>query len=216
MEEIEINPDIVKFEEFPADLLTFCAANEIALPSIDSLKGQAIALLAQEANRGTKCVTRLSAKAFFETIGFKTDDAIQPFNKAMGLKKVKARGKYCLVYPFEADKVDIIKRKGCAISGDRDALINAIKEHHRRRLVEVPNDQWQMGHLDPTVADGSEGNLAWQPPVQGKYRDRFKWDAKFEKMWPTAKELSRGKTIDEYYTEEEQRTLLALLKLKFE
>ncbi len=216
MEEITIDSYKAQFEQFPADLLEFCLAEEITLPSINSLKGQAIALLAQPENRGKRFLSRPGAKAFFESVGLETHDAIQPFNKAMGLKKAPVRGKYCLVYPFEADKVDIIKRKGCTISGDRDALINAIKEYHRKRILDVPNEKWQLGHLDPTVADASEANLAWQPPIQGRYRDRFKWDKQFEKMWPTAKELCKGKTINEYYTEEEQRALLAHLKKKFE
>lgn len=211
MEEITIEDYAAQFEEFPADLLEFCLAEEITLPSISSLKGQAIALLAQPENRGNRYLSRPSAKAFFEVIGLETDDAIQPFNKAMGLRKVSMRGKYCLVYPFEADKVDIIKRKGCAII--RDSIIDAIKECHRKRITDVPNKQWQLGHLDPTIADASEANLAYQPPIQARYRDRFKWDKLFELMWPTGKELT--KNMDKYYTEDEQRNLLAALKKKF-
>lgn len=213
MEEISIDSYKAQFEEFPAELLEFCAKEEITLPSIGSLKGQAIALLAQPENRGARFLTRVGAKAFFEEIGLETHDAIQPFNKAMGLKKVAVRGKYCLVYPFEADKVDIIKRKGCAISGDRDVLIDALKERNSRRW-NVPNNEWQLGHLDPTIPDASEANLAWQPPVQARYRDRFKYDKYFEKMWPTAKELCKGKNMDEYYTEEEQVIMLEFLMKK--
>ena len=212
MEEITIEDYTAQFDDFPADLMAFCLAEEIMLPSISSLKGQAIALLAQPENRGTRFLSRPGAKAFFESIELETHDAIQPFNKAMGLKKVAARGKYCLVYPFEADKVDIIKRKGCAISGDRDSIIDAIKERHRKRCTDVPNEQWQLGHLDPTIPDASEANLAWQPPIQARYRDRFKWDKAFELMWPTGKELT--KNIDKYYSEDEQRALLAHLKKK--
>jgi hypothetical protein len=73
-------------------------------------------------------------------------------------------------------------------------------------LTDVPNDDWQVGHLDPTVADASESNLAFQPPIQGKYRDRFKWDPMFQRMWPTGKELVSK--MDEYYTKEEQKLLL--------
>jgi hypothetical protein len=210
MEEITIDSYKAQFEQFPADLLEFCLAEEITLPSINSLKGQAIALLAQPENRGKRFLSRPGAKVFFESVGLETHDAIQPFNKAMGLKKIKARGKYCLVYPFEADKVDIIKRKGCKISGDKDEKINAVKDFWRTILVDVPNEQWQEGHLDPTTPDSSEANLAWQPPIQARYRDRFKWDQYFMKMWPTGKEAA--KNLDKFWTKEEQQNLLNALK----
>jgi hypothetical protein len=63
--------------------------------------------------------------------------------------------------------------------------------------------------LDPTIADASEANLALQPPIQGKTRNRFKWDPLFRKMWPTGKELISK--MDEYYTKEEQQIILDYL-----
>ena len=78
----------------------------------------------------------------------------------------------------------------------------------------MPNEEWQIGHLDPTINDASEKNLAYQPPIQGKYRDRFKFDAFFLKMWPTASELVPK--INEFYTEKEQKMIYEALKQKFE
>ena len=84
----------------------------------------------------------------------------------------------------------------------------------KKNLLDIPNDDWQIGHLDPTIDDASEKNLAYQPPIQGKYRNRFKWDALFHKMWPTAAELAPK--FDSYYTEKEQRMLYESLKQKFQ
>jgi hypothetical protein len=211
---IDIDMYNAKFETYPEDLVLFAAENRIHLPSISSLKGQAVALMTQPSVRGQKTITRDDAVKFFKNIGMETDDAIQPFNKATGLKKMKIhRGNYCFKYPFEADMVDIDKRKGASISSDKDSSVARVKEWWMKNLIDVANDEWQIGHLDPTVGDASEKNLAYQPPIQGKYRDRFKFDEYFHKMWPTASELIPK--MNEYYTETEQRALLEALKAKY-
>jgi hypothetical protein len=124
------------------------------------------------------------------------------------------RGLYCIQYPFETDTTDLDKRKGVSISGDKNSFINTIKDWWKKNLIDVPNKEWQIGHLDPTINDASEKNLAYQPPIQGKYRDRFKFDAFFLKMWPTASELVPK--INEFYTEKEQKMIYEALKQKFE
>ena len=211
---IDIDSYTKKFEEYPADLVAFAKENNIELLSLSSMKGQALALLSQPEIRGKKCVGRDEAVKFFKNIGMETADAIQQFNKATGFKRIKMRAQYCLQYPFESDKIDIDKRKGVAIGGDRDTLINQIKSWWKKNLIEVPNEEWQIGHLDPTIGDASEKNLAYQPPIQGKYRNRFKWDVLFHKMWPTTSELIPK--FNEYYTEKEQREIYEALKQKFE
>lgn len=202
-----------KFTMYPIDLVEFARENDIELPSIETHRGQALCLMAQPDIRGTVFISTVDAGEFLTRIGMESRDPIQAFNKATGLARVSKRGYYCLKFPFAVDKVDIDKRKGAAISGDRDASINRVKDYWRKILVDVPNDEWQIGHLDPTIGDASEKNLAYQPPIQAKTRDRFKWDADFRKMWPTGKELV-GK-FDEYYTESEQKEILEALKKKF-
>lgn len=210
---IDISKYNKKFEDYPADFITFCKENDIKLPGIDTLRGQAYALMSQSDVRGKKYLTRTEAIKFFQQIGLETDDSIQPFNKTIGIKRMKdKKAIYCICYPFELDKTDIDKRKGCSISGDRDAQINATKHWWMENLVNVPNKDWQVGHLDPTIPDSSEKNLAFQPPIQAKYRNRFKWDPYFHKMWPTADECI--KNMNDYYTEEEQRKLYDALKKK--
>lgn len=204
-----------KFEVYPAELQKFCDDNKVKLPGIDSFAGQAYALMAQPEVRAQKYLGRDETAAFFTQIVMNTKDSIQPFNKAKGLKRLDVgRGNYCLAYPFETDMTDINKRKGALIGGDRDSSIDAIKAWWKKNLVDVPNSKWQTGHLDPDIDDSSEKNLAWQPPLQAKYRNRFKWDAWFHQMWPTGKELS--KKMDNYYTEAEQKLILATLKKKWE
>jgi len=119
-----------------------------------------------------------------------------------------------LEYPFVANTTHIQKRAGAKISGDRDEQINSVKAWWRANLTEVPNQEWQIGHLDPTKADASDTNLAFQPPLQARYRDRFKWDTLFHTMWPTA-ERELIPNMDQYYTEAEQRLIYEKLKEKF-
>lgn len=212
---IDIDDYITKFEAYPSDLVAFAEENNLKLIPLTSMRGQALALMSQPEVRGQKHLGREEAVKFFDNIGMETTDAIQQFNKTTGLKRMKMRGNYCLQYPFVCDTTDIDKRKGAAISGDKDAAINTIKDWFKKNVVDVPNKEWQIGHLDPTTGDASEKNLAYQPPIQGKYRDRYKFDACFLKMWPTAeKELIPN--IDKYYTDKEQRLLYEALKKKFE
>jgi hypothetical protein len=210
---IDIDTYTKKFEEYPSDFTAFAKEHDLTLPLLTSMRGQALALISQPEVRGQKHIGRNEADKFFLNIGMATTDAIQQFNKATGIKRLKMRGYYCLQYPFVADTTDLVKRKGASISGDKNAIIDSIKEWWRKHLVDVPNDEWQTGHLDPTIGDASEKNLAYQPPIQGKYRDRFKFDEYFLKMWPTAQELCAK--MHEYYTEKEQMMIFAYFMQKF-
>jgi hypothetical protein len=211
---INISLYTTKFEEYPSDFVAYAKEHGVDPPLLTSMRGQALALLSQPGVRGEKYVGRDEADQFFKNIGMDTGDSIQQFNKATGMKRMKMKGKYCLQYPFECDTTDLDKRKGVAISGDRTSIINTIKDWWKKNLVEVPNEDWQIGHLDPTIDDASEKNLAYQPPLQAKYRNRFKWDVYFHKMWPTGEELTTN--LNDYYTEKEQRAILDALKKKFE
>jgi len=214
MERIVIANYATKFTEYPADLLEFCEG-KVKLPKLDALRGQAIALLSQPEVRNQLYLTRDDTAEFFKQIGISTDDSIQPFNKDFGLKKIVIKGKYCLEYPFVLITTHIQKRKNAAISGDRNQKIEVVKDFWRENLINVPNEQWQEGHLDPTIPDSSESNLAYQPPLQARYRDRFKWDPFFHTMWPTA-ERELIPNFDKYYTEEEQKMMYIKLKEKFD
>lgn len=211
---IDIRNYTKKFEEYPEELVSFSKENNLSLIPLTSMRGQALALMSQPEIRGQKHIGREEANNFFKNIGMETNDAIQQFNKTTGIKRIKMRGYYCLEYPFKCDTTDLDKRKGVSISGNRDDYINTIKNWWNNNLLNIPNNEWQIGHLDPTTDDSSENNLAYQPPIQGKYRDRFKFDKFFIKMWPTVNELVPK--IDDYYTNKEQKLLYESLKKKFE
>jgi hypothetical protein len=211
---INIDRYTKKFVEYPPDLLVFINETNITLPPLTTMRGQALALMSQPEVRGQQHIGRNEAIKFFQNIGMETMDAIQQFNKAIGLKRIKMRGYYCLQFPFESDTIDIDKRKGVCIKGNKNDFINTIKDWWKKNLIDVPNEEWQIGHLDPTINDASEKNLAYQPPIQGKYRDRFKFDEFFLKMWPTASELVPK--MDKFYTEKEQKIIYEHLKQKFE
>lgn len=211
---INISNYTKKFQEYPEELVSFSKENNLSLIPLTSMRGQALALMSQPEIRGQKHIGREEANIFFKNIGMDTNDAIQQFNKTTGIKRIKMRGYYCLEYPFKCDTTDLDKRKGISISGNKDDYINTIKNWWNNNLLNIPNNEWQIGHLDPTIDDSSENNLAYQPPIQGKYRDRFKFDKFFIKMWPTVNELVPK--IDEYYTNKEQKLLYESLKKKFE
>ena len=211
---INIDTYNIKFEVYPSDFMRFAEENNLRLPGLKYKNGQALALMSQAEVRGQKHIGRDEAVKFFNNIGMETKDAIQHFNKATGLKRLKMTGYYCLQYPFESDTTDLDKRKGISISGDKNSIIDTIKGWWMKNLIDIPYDEWQIGHLDPTINDSSEKNLAYQPPIQGKFRDRFKFDPFLIKMWPTAGELIPK--IDEFYTDKEQKIIYEALKQKFE
>jgi len=115
------------FEAYPKELREFAKENDIELPTITGKRGQALALMSQPEIRGQFYIDRKTAELFFKNINMYSADVIQAFNKSTGIKRMDTKGKYCLKYPFEADKVDIDKRKDANISGDRNLYINAIK-----------------------------------------------------------------------------------------
>ena len=211
---IDIDNYTKKFKVYPLELEEFAKEKKIKLLSIESMRGQALALMSQPEVRGKKHLGRDEAVKFFNNIGMGTKDAIQQFNKDTGFIRISMKGKYCLKYPFEHDLTHIDKRKDVSINGDKNDMVNIIKAWYRKNLVDVPNDEWQIGHLDPTIDDASENNVAYQPPIQAKYRDRYKYDKHFIKMWPTGSELVSN--MNKYYTNKEQENIYEVLKQKFE
>ena len=180
--------------------------------------GQAIALMTDPENRGKKYTDRIGSDKFLKQLGYDCKDSIQAFNKIklrIGLQFYNIKGKYCAQYPFKFSLLDILKRKGCSISGDRNQQIDAIKQYHLQyvndNIVDVPNDDWQKSHLDPHKPDSTENNLAYHPPIQSKHRDLFKFTRMFEKKCPTANELARN-FLKYYETKQEIEVLYEAIK----
>lgn len=208
------------FEAYTDELQSFARQHDIKLPSLQKLGGQALALLSHPANAGVRYANREIATNFFTKIGMVSNDTIQPFNKIeqIGIALTRERrGHYTVKYPFEYCRTHVEKRKNMDISEEGKAdFISLVKKWWLDNLVNVPDEQWQKGHLDPDIPDSSSNNLAWQPPIQGKARDRFKFSAIFgERVWPTVKELLPN--FSKYYsTKEERHKIYMHLKAEFE
>lgn len=212
LERIDINNFTVPFTEYSKEFMEFAAKHKINLSKLNTLTGQGIALLTCEENRN-KYALRNDLEKFYNTLNMETEDAIQCVNKCnqWGLKRLPAKGIYCIPYPFEYDSLKVEQRKNNKILGDRNEQIDLIKKFIKTNYLDVPNEKWQVGHKDPTKADNTN-NLIYQPPIQGKYRDRYKFDNMGLTKTPTVKELS--KNINKYYTKKEQEELLLLLQTK--
>ena len=207
---IDINNFTEKFSEYSSDFLEFVAKHNIKAPKIDTNAGQGIALLTHEDNRG-KYALRDDLEAFFESIDITTKDAIQTVNKCeqWGLKRSPIKGQYCIPFPFEYFPLNVMKRKKNIISGNKDDIVNATKEFIKVHYLEVPNNLWQVGHKDAYSTDNTEKNLVYQPPIQGKYRDKYKFDDLGLTKFPSGKELCSN--ISKYYSKEEQELILQTL-----
>lgn len=204
-----------KFAEYSVDFKDFCDSNGITLPNINSIKGQVIALLTHEENRNLY-IDRPRLDSFLKRAGFASRDSIQAINKTdqWGLVHVTEDRKYYKIpYPFQFTDLHLKKRNLAKIGGGRDEKINFIKEYISVNYTDIKNDDWQIGHKDPNSTDSSEENLIYQPPIQGRYRDRFKFDDIGLTKWPTTRELENN--FNKYYSDEEQMKILEILSSKF-
>jgi hypothetical protein len=210
-ERIDVNNYTTPFTDYTVDFHAFVHKNGIEPPAVNTQSGQGIALLTCEENRG-KYALREDLETFFTNIGRTTGDAIQSVNKCeqWGLKRNPTRGKYSIPFPFEYIKLHVMKRKNAKIGGDKDEIINATKEFIKVNYLDVPNSLWQVGHKDPNNMDNTSNNLIYQPPIQGKYRDRYKFDNLGLTKYPTIAELNSN--MQKYYTDEEETELYHILE----
>jgi hypothetical protein len=199
-----------KFEEYDPEFMAFCEDNNITVPKLGSLKGQVIALVTHRNNRN-KYVNRDILEAFLSHIEMKSGDCIQLVNKTeqWGLKSesTKHEGKqhYRVPYPFEYIALHVKKRSKLVISGSKEDKVDYIKDWIKTNYIDVPFEKWEIGHKDPNSEDNSEANLVYQPPIQGRFRDRFKFDEYGLIRYPTVKELKNNTHI--YYNDDELRDL---------
>lgn len=202
-----------KFDTYESDFIEFTDRHGIKPPSLQTPSGQGIALLTCKANRD-KYALRVDLETFFNVIELQTKDAIQCVNKCeqWGLRRAQTKGKYSIPYPFEYFPLHINKRKNLKIVGDRNEVINTVKQFLQKNYLDVPNEDWQIGHKDPSLAT-SENNVIYQPPIQGRYRDRYKFDDLGLTKYPTVSELL--KSFDKYYSVQEQQEILDALRKKY-
>ena len=88
--------------------------------------------------------------------------------------------------------------------------IETIKADIKTDYVDIPNEQWQLGHKNPE-GDNTSNNLVLQPPIQAKYRDNYIFIDTLTKI-PTPETLARliqdGRNP---YTPKQMQRLRALL-----
>lgn len=204
-----------RYLAYDEQFLIFVDEHKINIPNIKTMSGQILSLFTDNRNRFIG-ITREMIDGFLGKLNLKSHDSIQLINKVeqRGIKKLTFKRKYyMIIYPFEYYGLHINKRQNFAhqssdIDRDREKQINLTKEYLLFNYINVPPEQWQCGHRDPSGSN-SQTNLVYQPPIQGKFRDRFKFDKVGLRLCPTLKELS--KNILKYYSYEEIRSLRDLL-----
>lgn len=204
-----------KYECYSDDFIFFCEKNKIKLPKINSIKGQVVSLMTSVDNRN-KFIDRNLLDEFIKFIGMDSMDIIQSINKTnqWGLMSKTIEKKfYTIPYPFIYIDIHLKKRNIQELSG-RDDKINYIKKYLTYNYIDIPNDKWEIGHMDPNDPNVSDEKLVYQPPIQGKFRDRFKYDSMGLIKLPTPQELN--KNMDKYYSKEEQIKILDILKKRLE
>ena len=189
---------------YPSELLHFATHNQLTLPSLQSGNGKALSAMA---HNPMKYWVRADCEEFVAKYGIKTADSIQLFNKKeqVGFKTSSERGKNYLVSPLTLSN-KYAMRKGFAFDGtaqQRDIEINKIKSTITHDYIDVPNDQWQLGHKNPDTTDNSQKNLVLQPPIQAKYRDNYIFIDTLTKLPTPSKMLADIKSGKSPYTREQ-------------
>jgi len=163
-------------EDYPQEFKQFCDDNQIIMPNITSKIGKACLLMLHNPN---KYFDRETCNKAFEKFNIISKDSIQPFNKIeqLGLKTYnsKNRSKYAIIYPYELSKKHKMRKdfKFDGTDKQKNEEIDKIKSTIQDDYIDVPNSQWQLGHKNPESEDNTNNNLVLQPPIQGKYRDKY-------------------------------------------
>lgn len=224
---IDINQTFNIQTSYDKDFVKFCEKYNIKLPRIASMKGQIIALLTNKENRN-KYVNRKILDKILSDLGKYSKDSIQLINKTdqWGLvyetdnTKKKRDVHYKIPFPFKYTNIHVEKRKN--FTGhfkDKDArnkAIDAEKNHIRKYYLDVPNDKWELGHKDANKNDNSESNLILQPPIQGKYKDKYIFFDVLTRM-PSGKELVKDikRKNHKYYGESDLKLIYEALHNKY-
>jgi hypothetical protein len=188
---IEEITEINKF--YPEEFNNFCKKNNLKPPSINSGNGKALSAMLYN---NYYYWDRDACDTFVSKFNIKTKDSIQLFNKhsQWGIKTNSGidKGKLYIVYPYELSNKHKM-RKDFKFDGTEDELyneINKIKSTIKYDYIDVPNDNWQLGHKNPSSVMNTSHNLVLQPPIQGKYKDDYIFFDTLTKM-PLPKKLDR-------------------------
>lgn len=203
----------VKYVEYDPELNEWFREHDVRTPRLTTIKGQILALVTDKKNENT-LFDRDMMDGFLNKIGMKSKDVIQAVNKTdqWGLvhrtKDFKQTTYYYIPRPFEYTNIHIKKRQtfGEGLSSEeKNEKINKTKGWIKKYYLDVPNEKWELGHVDPNGSNSNK-NLVMQPPIQKAYRDRFKFDDNGLRLCPTMQEVIAN--FSKYYTEEEKEQLM--------
>jgi hypothetical protein len=176
MERTQVNLDLLLElgQEYPAEFTAFCEVHHLIPPKIGTKNGKALyAMLFFSQGYWT----RETCDQFVKKFGIETKDSIQLFNKheQWGMKTSSERGKNYIVYPYQLSNKHKMRKdfKFDGTEQQKGEEIDKIKSTIQHDYVDVPNEQWQLGHKNPESEDNSNDNLVLQPPIQAKYRDHY-------------------------------------------
>lgn len=162
--------------EYPNEFNDFCIQNGLKPPNINTGNGKALSVML----KNKYCYwNRDACDKFVNKFKIITKDSIQLFNKhsqwGIQTNSGKERGKLYIVYPYTLSNKHKM-RKNFKFDGtdeEKNNEIDKIKSTIKTDYIDVPNEQWQLGHKNPGSIDNSSDNLVLQPPIQGKYRDNY-------------------------------------------
>jgi hypothetical protein len=201
------------------ELIEWATKHNVKLPRANSIKATLLQeMTSEESLSSGKWWDRKDMEAALKKHNKWSNDVIQPINKTeqWGLKNPTkdGRNRYRFEYPFIYVATHVEKRKVQKVNPeDKKKQIELIKENIKKDYIDVPIDKWQLGHRNPDLPDGTPDNLVWQPPIQGKFRDRFVFDPLGLMKYPTPKEIARNPSA--YYSEGQLKELYAFLSKRF-
>ena len=160
--------------QYPVGFLNFIQEHNLKPPKINTGNGKALALMLENP---TSYWTRTDTDYIVNKFDITTSDSIQLFNKheQWGIKTSNERGKNYIIMPYTISNKHKM-RKNFTFDGtaeQKNNEIDKIKSTIKADYIEVPNDEWQLGHKNPNSTDNAMSNLVLQPPIQAKYRDKY-------------------------------------------
>jgi hypothetical protein len=190
--------------QYPNEFMKFIEEHKLKPPKLDTANGKALALML---DNPSYYWTREDTDKIVNKFNITTRDSIQLFNKheQWGIQTSNERGKNYILVPYTLSNKHKM-RKNFVFDGtdeQKNIEIDKIKSTIKADYIDVPNNEWQLGHKNPNSTDNAMSNLVLQPPIQAKYRDKYIFIDTLTKI-PTPKtfrEMNEAKQLP-YTTED--------------
>lgn len=163
-------------EAFPEEFLEFCKKHELKPPGLHTMNGKALSAML---SFPCKYWNRDTCEEFIKKFGLKSKDSIQLFNKhsQWGIRTNSGteKGRQYIIYPYSLSNKHKMRKDFKFDESDevKNKEIEKIKETIKHDYVDVPNENWQLGHKNPGSIDNTSANMILQPPIQAKYKDNY-------------------------------------------